>query len=206
MLYGHRETKYCSYSWLLTREAVGAGVTLNAAIMLVHHSNSCLEGKHREKKKNQNKTQLYETELFFNWVEGFFFSPGISFWFSGSQKNSRIPIFFSYAPTHEKPLVRLSHELLWFGSMAFMCVFFFPQSHTNHPLINRFVLIFSDCRYRNLPSGIREPNPSSLGETNILEKILKVTLSIFTFFLIKEVIEEVLRIPSFDTEDVNVRR
>lgn len=65
MLYGHREIKHCSYSCLLTREAVGAGVALNAAIMLVHHSNSCLEEKHRGKKK------LYETQLFCNWVEVF---------------------------------------------------------------------------------------------------------------------------------------
>lgn len=116
---GHREIKHCSYSCLLTREAVGAGVTLNTAIMLVHHSNSCLEEKHRK------KPQLYETELFCNWVEVVcFFSPSISVWFSANQKSSRIQIFYSCAPTHEKSLVKLSHELLWFGSMAFMCRFF----------------------------------------------------------------------------------
>lgn len=161
MLYGHRETKYCSYSCLLTREAVGAGVTLNAAIMLVQHSNSCLKEKHRRGKKNTTKKQLYETELFCNWVEVFF--PGISLWFSGSRKNSRIPIFFSCVPTHEKLLMKLSHELLWFGSMAFVCVFFFPQSHTNHPLINRFVLIFSDCRCRNLALWHQRTQPKLLG-------------------------------------------
>lgn len=124
MLYGHREIKHCSYSCLLTREAVGAGVALNAAIMLVHHSNSCLEEKHRGKKKTIWDTALLQL--------GWSFSPGISLWFSGSQ-NSRIQIFFSRAPTHEKPLVKLSNELLWFGSMAFMCVFFLSSSSYQPP-------------------------------------------------------------------------
>ena len=166
MLYGHRGIKHCSYSCLLTWEAVEAVVALNAAIMLVHHSNSCSEEKHSKK--------LYETPLFRNWVEVFLLASYCDF-LAKSVAEFQNPNFLFLCPNRWKissEIVPCTDSWLYCGLAAWpLCVFSsFPKFIL--PVGKLIYPHLSDCRYRNwaLPSSSREPTPNSLGENNVLQK------------------------------------
>lgn len=204
MLFSHRDIQCCSYSCLLSWDAVEAVVTLNAAIMLAHRSNSCSEEK--------LSTKLYETQLFCNWVEVFLLTPHCDF--SGKVSSRVAESYFSFPvpQTDGEPLVKLPHAnipgpfVVWLHDL---CVCFLPSPSSCCLLVSWLIFI---CLTADIETEIcllaaeKPPQISCERSTSFTNLKKSHFLSWKCSFLIKEVIEEVLEILLSGAENVNAQK
>lgn len=178
-------------------------MTLNAAIILVHDNNCCSEEKH-------SKKNIYETQLFCNWVEVFLLTLHCDFMPKPVKESQNLSFLF-LCPNRWQTMTNPKSRAHNLGCIVVclhvhyvcVCVCELPP-RSLCLLIRWFILIclIADeetklCQVPQIPWEV----PTSF------TKLKKSHFLSWKFFIfIKEIIEEVLEIPPYGTEDVSVAK